>query len=135
MILDETALWSENCLSIQPRERLNMKTLLLFFFAVMSLAILPASIQAAVETTEPSPWTVEDTYMEQTIGKLSFGLTNLTVGWAALPFEISKNSNPFTGILKGIWRTTTNTVGGALHAASFPFPFDIPLPDGGVKFE
>jgi hypothetical protein len=47
----------------------------------------------------------------------------------------SKSTNIFTGLAKGVYRTFVYTVGGILHTATFPAPFDIQLPDGGVHFE
>jgi hypothetical protein len=92
---------------------------------------------AGFDTFKPSSWTKKETYADKTTDKLGFGLLNITMGWTAIPFEIDKHkeSNPYTGLAKGLWRTLTNTAGGALHAATFPIPLDIPLPDGGVSFE
>jgi len=94
----------------------------------------PALTQAAIENWKPSPWTQEKTYVEKSVGKLGFGILNFITGWSALLFEPTRYSNPFTGLAKGIWRTVTNTAGGALHIVTFPIPIDIPLPDGGVHF-
>ena len=87
------------------------------------------------ESLEQSPWTQESTYIEKTIHKLGFGLFNTTVGWTALLFEPANHNNFFTGLGKGIWRSVTNTAGGLLHTATFPFPFDIPLPEGGMHYD
>lgn len=89
----------------------------------------------AIENLKPSPWIDKTPYVEKTIHKLGFGTLNAITGWTALLFEPARQENKFTGIYKGAWRTITNTVGGVLHIATFPFPFDIPLPDGGVSFE
>lgn len=100
-------------------------------------AFLPASsnAQAAFENWKPSPWVKSEPYVEKSINKLGFGLLNLLTGWTALLFETSRYENKFTGILKGTWRTVTNTAGGAIHTVTFPIPVDVPLPDGGVSFE
>ncbi len=105
--------------------------------AMICLGILCATTQSAfaIETLKPSPWIDKTPYVEKTIHKLGFGTLNAITGWTALLFEPVRQENKFTGIYKGAWRTITNTVGGALHIATFPFPFDIPLTDGGVSFE
>ena len=112
-----------------------MKKFAPIILAVTVFASFPVTGHAAFDDFKTSSWTSEKTYVDQSIHKLGFGLTNLTIGWTAIPFEMSKNSNLYTGFFKGLWRTATNTAGGVLHAATFPVPFDIPLPDGGVKFE
>ena len=95
----------------------------------------PLRSYATVEKLQPSPWVQEPTYVEKTVGKLGFGILNGITGWTALLFEPYRYNNVFTGVVKGAWRTVTNTVGGVLHIGTFPFPFDIPLPDGGVHFD
>jgi hypothetical protein len=87
------------------------------------------------ESLEQSPWTQETTYIEKSIHKLGFGLFNSSVGWTALLFEPANHSNFFTGLGKGLWRSVTNTAGGLLHTATFLFPFDIPLPEGGMHYD
>ena len=84
---------------------------------------------------EPSDWTREPTYCEKISQKLGFGFLNLTAGWTALFFEPARDQNFFVGVGKGIGYTLTNTVGGILHAATFPIPLDIPLPHGGIAYE
>lgn len=105
----------------------------LFLALLLSLSAGPAS--AAIENWQPSPWTKETTYVEKSINKLGFGLLNGLTGWTALFFEPMREENKFTGIVKGAWRTITNTTGGALHMVTFFIPVDLPLPDGGVHFE
>ncbi|OQA56290.1 MAG: hypothetical protein BWY42_01074 [Candidatus Omnitrophica bacterium ADurb.Bin277] len=113
-----------------------MKNLRLVFPLLIAFALIATPTAfGAFERFEASPWTKEETFVDKSIGKLAFGLTNITAGWTAFPFEIAKHGNIFEGIGMGIWRTATNTVGGILHTATFPIPVDIPLPDGGVKFE
>lgn len=104
---------------------------------IFSFLALSNPAFAAFDTFKASSWTEKEDVSDQIIGKLGFGLLNLTAGWTAIPFEIDhyKSTNIYTGIFKGIYSTVTNTVGGALHAATFPIPFDIPLPEGGVHFE
>ena len=101
----------------------------------LSWMILTTNAFAAFENWQRSPWTKENTYVEKSVGKFGFGLFNLLTGWTALFWEPTRYSNTFTGIAKGVWRTVTNEAGGILHTATFPIPFDIPLPDGGVHFE
>lgn len=84
---------------------------------------------------ESSDWTREPTYLGKISQKLGFGFLNITAGWTALFFEPVKDPNFFVGVAKGIGYTFTNTAGGILHAATFPIPFDIPLPQGGIAYE
>ena len=103
-------------------------------FALMFSAI-SANAHAKFENWKASPWTQEKTYIEKSVGKFGCGLMNLATGWTAILFEPTRYSNPFTGVAKGLWRTITNTAGGAIHLVTFPIPVDIPLPDGGVQFD
>jgi Na+-driven multidrug efflux pump len=84
---------------------------------------------------EASDWTREPTYVGKISQKLGFGFLNLTAGWTAIFFEPCKNQNFFVGVGKGIGYAFTNTAGGILHAATFPVPLDIPLPQGGIAYE
>lgn len=83
---------------------------------------------------QKSPWIDEEYYFEKSAHKLGFGVLNGLTGWSALFFEPAR-SGILRGTGKGIWRTLVYTAGGALHAATFPIPLDIPLPEGGVSFE
>lgn len=107
-------------------------------FLILAFCLISRTAYAESFTSlKPSAWTKQTTYADKTVHKLGFGLLNITMGWAAIPFEIdrSKSTNPWTGFCKGLWFTVTNTVGGVLHTATFPVPLDIPLPQGGVHFE
>ena len=84
-----------------------------------------------------SPWAQETGYANQAKGKLVYGLKNVLFGWTELftqPYEDAQNSeNVFLGIGKGVWNGVGQTVGGALHAVTFPIPaIDVPLPEGGT---
>jgi len=103
-----------------------LATLVLFFLVAGS---------AYAETFEPSPWTQEPTYFGKISQKLGFGFLNITAGWTALLFEPCRKQNFFVGVGKGIGYMVTNTAGGILHAATFPVPLDIPLPQGGIAYE
>lgn len=105
---------------------------LVCLFCFLQLVISPIALAA---TFRPSPWTRETGYSEKTINKLGFGVMNFMTGWTDLFFEPYRKKNIFTGLVKGVWKTVTNTAGGALHAVTFPIPLDIPLPEGGVRFE
>jgi hypothetical protein len=102
--------------------------------AVFFLLFLLGSI-AYAGTFESSDWTQEPTYLGKTSQKLGFGFLNLTAGWTAFFYEPFKDQNFFVGLAKGVGYTFTNTVGGVLHAATFPIPVDIPLPNGGIAYE
>lgn len=100
---------------------------LLLFFALAS--------SAYAGSFEPSDWVQESTYLEKISHKLGFGFLNMTAGWTAFFFEPAKDQNFFVGVGKGTVYSFTNTVGGVLHAATFPLPLDIPLPHGGIAYE
>ncbi|OGW82425.1 MAG: hypothetical protein A2Z83_03735 [Omnitrophica bacterium GWA2_52_8] len=113
-------------------KRFSVILVLVFLFS----AFRPACADAVpFENFQASSWVKEKTYVDQVTGKLGFGILNVFTGWSALFFEPYKNPNKFSGLAKGIWRTVTNSAGGALHAVTFIAPFDIPLPDGGVRFD
>ena len=84
---------------------------------------------------ESSDWTQEPTYLGKISRKLGFGFLNITAGWTAFFYEPSTGQNFFVGLGKGVVYTFTNTIGGVLHAATFPVPLDIPLPQGGIAHE
>lgn len=85
-----------------------------------------------------SPWTNEVGYGNQVRGKFVFGLKNLLFGWADLftePNEAVQNGeNFFVGLGRGVKDGLENTLGGAVHLATFIFPqVDAPLPEGGTQ--
>lgn len=82
-----------------------------------------------------SPWTKQRPYFEKISHKLGFGLLNVLTGWDALFFEPVLNDNMWAGLGKALIYPVTNTAGGAIHALTFPIPVDVPLPEGGVRFE
>lgn len=82
-----------------------------------------------------SDWTLEKTYTDKISHKLGFGFLNITAGWTAFFYEPALAKNFFAGLATGTLYTFTNTVGGVLHAATFPIPLDIPLPHGGISYE
>jgi len=84
---------------------------------------------------ESSDWTQEPTYLGKISRKLGFGFLNMTAGWTALFYEPCKDQNFFVGVGKGLGYMVTNTVGGVIHAATFPIPLDVPLPHGGIAYE
>ncbi len=98
---------------------------------VATLLLAPAAAQAA------SPWADEVTYKDQACAKLKYGLTNTLLGWTSVirtPMNSSQTGdNLLVGIVKGVWNGVGQTVGGAVHAVTFPIPaIDIPLPEGGT---
>ena len=86
-----------------------------------------------------SPWVAETTYAEKAGGKLGFGLKNALLGWTELltrPVDYhDKGKNVFEGFGAGVVYALIYTVGGALHAATFFVPVDIPLPNDGIQFK
>jgi len=127
-----------------------MRSAVVFFLVLLSvLSFVAAGISFAQETTAPdvssapvvaplfpaSDWIRETTYTDKISHKLGFGFLNLTAGWTAFFYEPAKDKNFFSGLGKGVLYFATNTVGGVLHAATFPVPVDIPLPHGGIAYE
>lgn len=110
-----------------------MKRVFILTLVLFSLISITRPAFAEFDSFQASPWTQETTYMDKIIHKLGFGILNGGTGWTSLFFEPTRHKNIFAGVIKGCWRTVTNTVGGILHAATFPIPIDIPLPDGGVS--
>lgn len=107
--------------------RARTLTVLFLFFTM--------AVPAYAGPFKPSDWTQEPAYVAKISQKLGFGFLNITAGWMALLFEPCKDQNFFLGVGKGIGYAVTNTAGGILHAATFPIPIDIPLPQGGIAYE
>ena len=101
-------------------------------------ALLCAALLAAPMTASAaSSWADGATYGDKATGKLKYGLTNTLLGWTSLfrtPMKASQaGENVFVGIGRGAWNAVGQTVGGALHAVTFPIPqIDVPLPEGGT---
>jgi len=114
-----------------------MKKIFSAFALILFLIPQSGFSSAAFNEFPPSQWTKGYSYGEKTVGKLGFGLVNVVLGWTALGTEYFQDPETNVGVyfLRSIARTLTNTVGGALHAVTFPAPFDIPLPGGGTAFE
>ena len=95
------------------------------------LAVLAPSLALAA-----SPWTEDSGYINRANGKFGFGLKNAALGWTEIftqPVdEVKGGGNAAVGFGKGIWNTVGQTVGGALHLATFPITsVDVPLPENG----
>lgn len=85
----------------------------------------------------PSAWTGEARYIDQAKHKLLFGAKNVLLGWMELYNEPRDSVRAEQGFFRGMGRGLVNmlgdTVGGALHVATFPITaFDVPLPEGGT---
>lgn len=105
------------------------------FLIVSALLLLFSAPRLYADAYFPaSPWTKEEKYFEKISHKLGFGVLNLLTGWTAILFEPGLSDRFFPGLGKGVLYAVTNTAGGALHAATFPIPLDLPLPEGGVRF-
>jgi hypothetical protein len=104
---------------------------------VLSFMALPAAGFAAENA---SPWTQAPRYWEKSLRKLDFGLKNLFFGWTELieePWMAWKNKeeNMCAAKKRGLAHAVADTIGGALHLATFPIPqVDIPLPENGVEY-
>ena len=98
---------------------------------VLALGVLAAPLLASAA----SPWADGATYGEKVTGKLKYGLTNALLGWTSLFIEPAPHvgENLFVRIGRRVWDAVGQTVGGAVHAVTFPIPqIDIPLPEGGA---
>ena len=112
-----------------------MSKKVLFCLAVFAFLATPLAL--ALEPRQASPWTTETTYEGKLTGKLGFGFKNFLFGWTELfsePYQAYKEkSNVAKGLGRGIGNTIFDTVGGALHIATFPLDkVDIQLPEGGT---
>jgi len=100
---------------------------------VVGIALLAAPITAAAQ----SPWANEVSYADQACGKLKYGLKNALLGWTSIirdPIKANENGeNFFVGLGRGVINGVGQTVGGVLHAVTFPITqIDVPLPAGGT---
>ena len=79
-----------------------------------------------------APWA----WAQDPIHKMGRGMVNLLTGWIELPKQFhagAQEDNPVVGIGRGVWNGVGQTVGGALHAVTFPLTMiDVPLPEGGT---
>ena len=86
-----------------------------------------------------SPWTQEATYGDKITKKLEYGFMNFLGGWTEAYRQPASakahNENYAAATSRGLYHALTYTVGGALQMATFPFPFDIPLPNGGLSLK
>ena len=100
---------------------------------VLGVALFAAPLAASAA----SPWADEATYGAKAGAKLKYGLTNTFLGWTSLfrtPMQATQaGENVLEGIGRGLWDAVGQTVGGVLHAVTFPLPMiDVPLPEGGT---
>ena len=116
------------------------KFLTVFFVAILvlsfSMTVFAADMPAKASTqagTQPS------TYPPGPIQKAERGFNNMVFGWTEIPKRVvdkSKETNPITGLLLGVWQGTckafARTVSGAAELVTFPIgKYDKPavLPD------
>lgn len=107
----------------------KQKLLLAAFFFSFLISFTPASFAFF----KPSAWTKETSYTEKISAKAGFGIMNMGTGWMALLFEPYYSG--WKGLATGPFYMITNTAGGMIHAATFPIPLDVPLPQGGIAYE
>ena len=105
------------------------------FAVIFSVTLLFPTLAFAA-----SPWTEGATYADKLRGKLDFGVKNLFAGWTEIvsqPWNAHKQGHsPIEGFGRGLVYFFADTIGGALHAGTFPITnLDIPLPENGVHFE
>ena len=103
-----------------------------------AIAVVLALVAAPIAAFAASPWTQEVDYLGKVKGKFVYGLKNGLLGWTEIfsePAEaIQGGGNFFLGIGEGLFNCIGQTVGGALHVATFPIPqIDVPLPEGGTQ--
>lgn len=115
-----------------------MKKLVFLFLMAISILSLSGIAYAA------SPWTEGKTYQDKVIGKLDFGFKNLLGGWTEIFTGPTKSkfqckcvvTKSVVRVGKGVVYAIADTVGGALHVVTFPFPqIDVPLPNNGVDLK
>ena len=109
--------------------KMSMKWIALVAVALM---VMPSMGFAA------SPWKEKGgSYSDMAKNKLDFGLKNLLAGWTELiaqPAKAKDIGSFATGLGRGIYNAVVDTVGGALHTATFPITaIDVPLPDNGLQ--
>jgi hypothetical protein len=87
----------------------------------------------------PSEWVAQEGYLAQAKGKLLFGGKNALLGWLELynePRQAVREDQPramLRGIGYGLANMVGDTLGGALHLATFPITaVDVALPEGGT---
>ncbi|MBI3320647.1 MAG: hypothetical protein HYZ91_00060 [Candidatus Omnitrophica bacterium] len=85
----------------------------------------------------PSAWTSETRYINRAKHKLLYGAKNVLLGWMELYNEphdaVKAKQGFFVGLGHGLVNMLADTVGGALHLATFPITVvDLPLPEGGT---
>ena len=85
-----------------------------------------------------SPWTSEVGWSNRALAKLGFGLKNGLLGWTELFTEpkhaIDEGDNFFVGLGRGVKDAVLITLGGVVHAVTFPLTeLDAPLPKGGTQ--
>lgn len=107
---------------------------------VILVAVLSMGAASAVEAATASPWVSEKTWDAKAMGKLIHGGKNLLLGWTELVTEPDEamwgGTSVIAGILRGTWNAIGQTLGGAAQVLTFPYTnLDIPLPEGGVKWE
>ena len=104
------------------------------YFMLLALLLLAPSAARA----EYSPWMNATGYSNKAFQKLIYGVQNVALGWTEIitePGQHHNNSKQLANSMaKGLMNAVTDTVGGALHAATFPFTtVDVVLPDKGIK--
>ena len=102
--------------------------------ALLTLLLATIPVVASAE----SPWAEREGYANRAGEKFAYGLENTVLGWTELfsePIESGKaKENVAVGFGRGLWNTIGDTVGGALHLATFPFTtVDVPLPENGTQ--
>lgn len=111
-----------------------MKRKLWALILAIMLSATPAF--AALGRYEASAWTERETLTEKIIGKLGFGAKNTFLGWSELiyhPYKaLDRGENIVEGAAVGLWYGLADTASGIIHLVTFPFPFDIKLPEGGT---
>ncbi len=117
----------------QFRGEMRMKKMLIVGIVILAMVVLPAISFAG------SPWASQSTYGEKTMGKLTYGMKNMLLGWTEIvrkPYEAVRDKKcVIKGMGYGLLNTVTYTIGGALHTVTFPIPqIDVPIPNDGVKF-
>ena len=98
--------------------------------------IISGNLFASYVDYKSSPWTDEYRATDRIIRKIGFSAKNFFFGWSEPIYHFytafAKGNNIVEAALVGGWYGLADTAGGLLQGLTFPFSFDIKLPEGGT---
>ncbi len=139
--LDVAICKSQCCnLSLGKTIELSKGGVIMKKLSLVLILLLVAAAFPNMAFADASPWTEGKSYQEKMFRKLDFGLKNLILGPTHIISEPLHGINDggfmggINGLGSGLVHGVEYTVGGALHAVTFPITnLDIPLPNGGTS--